>query len=47
MLNNKINKGESRVHYKLKKLKKKGDYKILEDISEMLSQFSLWIHWEM
>ena len=33
MLNNKINKGESRVHYKLMKYKKMGDYKILEDIS--------------
>ena len=33
MLNNKINKGEARVHYKLIKYKKKGDYKILEDIS--------------
>ena len=33
MLNNKRNKGEARVHYKLIKYKKKGDYKILEDIS--------------
>ena len=33
MLSNKINKGEARVHYKLIKYKKKGDYKILEDIS--------------
>ena len=33
MRNNKRNKGEARVHYKLIKYKKKGDYKILEDIS--------------
>ena len=33
MLNRKINKGEARVHYKLIKYKKKGEYKILEDIS--------------
>ena len=33
MLNHKINKGEVRVHYKLIKYKKMGDYKILEDIS--------------
>ena len=33
MLNHKRNKGESRVHYKLIKFKKMGDYKILEDIS--------------
>ena len=33
MLNRKINKGEARVHYKLMKYKKMGDYKILEDIS--------------
>ena len=33
MLNNKINKGEARVHYKLIKYKKMGDYKVLEDIS--------------
>ena len=33
MLNNKINKGKARVHYKLMKYKKMGDYKILEDIS--------------
>ena len=33
MINNKRNKGEARVHYKLIKYKKKGDYKILEDIS--------------
>ena len=34
MLNNKINKGEVRVHYQLIKYKMMGDYKILEDISE-------------
>ena len=33
MLNRKRNKGEARVHYKLIKYKKIGDYKILEDIS--------------
>ena len=33
MLNNKINKGEVRVHYQLIKYKMMGDYKILEDIS--------------
>ena len=34
MLNRKRNKGEARVHSKLIKYKKMGDYKILEDISE-------------
>ena len=33
MLNNKRNKGEARVHYKLIKYKKIGDYKISEDVS--------------
>ena len=33
MLNRKINKGETRVHYKLMKYKNMGGYKILEDIS--------------
>ena len=33
MLNRKRNKGKARVHYKLIKYKKMGDYKILEDIS--------------
>ena len=33
MLNRKRNKGEARVHYKLIKYKKKGDYKSLDDIS--------------
>ena len=33
MINNKRNKGEARVHYKLIKYKKKGEYKFLEDIS--------------
>ena len=31
--NNRRNVGEVRVHYKLMKYKKKGEYKILEDIS--------------
>ena len=33
MLNNKRNKGEVRVHHQLIKYKKKGEYKILEDIN--------------
>ena len=33
MINRKINKGETRVHYRLMKYKKIGEYKILEDIS--------------
>ena len=33
MINRKRNKGEARVHYKLMKYKRMGDYKILEDIS--------------
>ena len=33
MINNKRNKVEDRVHYKLIKYKKKGEYNILEDIS--------------
>ena len=33
MLNSKRNNGEARVHYKLMKYKKMGDYKILENIS--------------
>ena len=33
MLNRKRNKGETRVHYKLMKYKKMGEYKILENIS--------------
>ena len=32
-INNKRNKGEARVHYKLIKYKKMGDYEILENIS--------------
>ena len=32
MLNCKTNKGETRVHYKLMKYKKMGEYKSLEDI---------------
>ena len=41
MINNKINKGEARVHYKLIKYKKKGDYKILEDISSNVTLVQL------
>ena len=41
MLNNKRNKGEARVHYKLMKYKKMGDYKILEDISANFTLFQL------
>ena len=41
MLNNKINKCQARVHYKLIKYKKKGDYKILEDISATVTLFQL------
>ena len=33
MINNKRNKSEARVHYKLIKYKKMGDYEILENIS--------------
>ena len=33
MQNKKRNKGETRVHYKLKKYKKKGEYEILENTS--------------
>ena len=33
MINSKRNKGEARVHYKLIKYKKMGDYEILENIS--------------
>ena len=38
--NKKRNVGESRVHYNLIKYKKMREYKILEDISEMLPWFS-------
>ena len=41
MKNNKRNKGEVRVHYKLIKYKKKGEYKILEDISENVTLVQL------
>ena len=41
MLNRKRNKGEARVHYKLIKYKKMGDYKILEDISANVTLFQL------
>ena len=33
MKNNKINKGETRVHYSLEKYRKKGEYDILKNIS--------------
>ena len=33
MLKKNINKGETRVHYKLMKYKMMGEYEILEDIS--------------
>ena len=33
MRNNKRNKGETRVHYKLEKYRKKGEYDILKNIS--------------
>ena len=41
MLNRKRNKGEARVHYKLMKYKKIGDYKILQDISENVTLVQL------
>ena len=41
MLNNKIYKGEARVHYKLMKYKKTGDYKLLEDISANITLVQL------
>ena len=41
MLNHKRNKVEARVHYKLIKYKKMGDYKILEDISANVTLFQL------
>ena len=41
MLNHKRNKGEARVHYKLIKYKKMGDYKILEDICENVTLVQL------
>ena len=39
--NKKINKGETKVHYSLIKYKKKGIYKILEDISEHVNLVQL------
>ena len=33
MINRKINEGEARVHYKLMKYKKMGDYEMLQNIS--------------
>ena len=41
MLNNKRNKGEARVHYRLIKYKKMGDYKMLEDISSNVTLVQL------
>ena len=41
MLNHKRNKVEARVHYKLIKYKKIGDYKILEDISSNVTLVQL------
>ena len=41
ILNRKRNKGEAKVHYKLIKYKKIGDYKILEDISANFTLFQL------
>ena len=41
MLNHKRNEGEARVHYKLIKYKKMGDYKILEYISENVTLVQL------
>ena len=43
MLNNKINKGEVRVHYQLIKYKKKDEYKILEDISAKVTLVQLMV----
>ena len=39
--NNKRNKGETKVHYNVIKYKKKGFYKILEDISENVTLVQL------
>ena len=39
--NNKRNEGEARVHYNLIKYKKKGLYKILEDISKHVTLVQL------
>ena len=41
MKNNKRNEGKTRVHYNLIKYKKKGLYKILEDISENFTLIQL------
>ena len=41
ILNRKRNKGEARVHYKLIKYKKKGGYKILEDVSANITLVQL------
>ena len=41
MLNRKRNKGETRVHYKLMKYKKMGEYEILEYISANITLVQL------
>ena len=41
MLNPKRNKGEARVHYKLEKYRKKGEYDILKNISENVTLVQL------
>ena len=41
IINNKRNKGEARVHYKLIKYKKMGDYEILENISANVTLIQL------
>ena len=41
MRNNKRNKGETRVHYKLEKYKEKGEYEILKNISENVTLVQL------
>ena len=41
MINNQINKGGAMVHYKLIKYKKKGGYKILENISSNVTLVQL------
>ena len=41
MQNNKINKGETRVHYKLEKYRKKGEYDILKNVSANVTSVQL------
>ena len=41
LINKKINRGENKVHYNLIKFKKKGLYKILEDIGENVTLVQL------